>query len=107
MGSIEEFLTLAAAPKQSGPRSRHMPQVAKDLLYHAALILPPSWAWPSRALPKFESYGMLETAAFRGWKAKDAIEWFHGIGRLVFANFPNQRTGIKTDCNFRAAALSK
>ena len=23
----------------------------------------------SRALPKFESYGMLETAAFRGWKA--------------------------------------
>jgi hypothetical protein len=29
-----------------------------------------------------------------------------GLG-LVFANFPNQRTGIKTDCNFRAAALSK
>ena len=26
---------------------------------------------------------MLETAASRGWKAKDAIEWFHGIGRLV------------------------
>jgi hypothetical protein len=25
---------------------------------------------------------MLETAASRGWKAKDAIEWFHGIGRL-------------------------
>ena len=26
---------------------------------------------------------MPETAAFRGWKAQDAIEWFHGIGRLV------------------------
>ena len=26
---------------------------------------------------------MPETAAFREWKAKDAIEWFHGIGRLV------------------------
>jgi hypothetical protein len=25
---------------------------------------------------------MPETAAFRGWKAQDAIEWFHGIGRL-------------------------
>ena len=37
----------------------------------------------SRALPKFESYGMLEKAAFCGWKAKDAIERFHGIGRLV------------------------
>jgi putative restriction endonuclease len=33
---------------------------------------------------KFESYGMLETAASRGWKAKDAIEWFHGIGRLGY-----------------------
>ncbi len=31
---------------------------------------------------KFESYGMLETATSGGWKAKDAIEWFHGIGRL-------------------------
>lgn len=28
----------------------------------------------SRALPKFESYGMPETAAFRGWKAQDVIE---------------------------------
>jgi hypothetical protein len=37
----------------------------------------------SRAFPKFESYGMPETAAFREWKAQDAIEWFHGIGRLV------------------------
>ena len=36
-----------------------------------------------RAFSKFESYGMLETAKSRGWKAKDAIEWFHGIGRLV------------------------
>jgi hypothetical protein len=36
----------------------------------------------SRAFPKFESYGMPETAAFREWKAKDAVEWFHGIGRL-------------------------
>jgi hypothetical protein len=25
---------------------------------------------------------MSETAAFRGWKAQNAIEWFHGIGRL-------------------------
>jgi hypothetical protein len=37
------------------------------------------------AFPKFESYGMPDTAAFRGWKAQDAIEWFHGIGRLVQA----------------------
>ena len=36
----------------------------------------------SRAFSKFESYGMLETAASRGWKAKDATEWFYGIGRL-------------------------
>ena len=26
---------------------------------------------------------MPEKAAFRGWKAQDAIERFHGIGRLV------------------------
>jgi hypothetical protein len=38
---------------------------------------------PSRAFPKFESHGMLETAASVGWKVKDAIVWFHGIGRLV------------------------
>ena len=37
---------------------------------------------PSRAFPKFESYGMLETAASVGWKVKDAIVGFHGIGRL-------------------------
>jgi hypothetical protein len=37
---------------------------------------------PSRAFPKFESYGMSKTAAFHGWKAEDAIEWFLGIGRL-------------------------
>jgi hypothetical protein len=37
----------------------------------------------SRAFPKFESYGMPETAAFRERKAQDAIEWFHGIGRLA------------------------
>ena len=30
-----------------------------------------------------ELYGMPETAAFRGWKVQDAIEWFYGIGRLV------------------------
>jgi hypothetical protein len=30
---------------------------------------------------------MPETAAFRGWKAQDAIEWFHGIGRLVHEHF--------------------
>jgi hypothetical protein len=34
-------------------------------------------------LPKFESYGMLETAASVGWKVKDAIVGFHGIGRLA------------------------
>jgi len=39
-------------------------------------------ALPSQAFPKFESYGMSETAAFRRWKAQNAIEWFHGIGRL-------------------------
>ena len=27
----------------------------------------------SRALPKFESYGMLETVAVHGWKADQAI----------------------------------
>jgi len=37
----------------------------------------------SRAFPKFESYGMLETAASVGWKVKDAIVRFHGIGRLA------------------------
>ena len=37
----------------------------------------------SRAFPKFESYGMLETAASVGWKVKDLIVGFHGIGRLV------------------------
>ena len=26
--------------------------------------------------------GVSETAAFRGWKAQNATEWFHGIGRL-------------------------
>ena len=26
---------------------------------------------------------MPETAAFRGWKAQDAIEWFHGVDRRV------------------------
>jgi hypothetical protein len=41
------------------------------------------WHNASRALPKFESYGLLETTAFGGWKAKEAIEWLHGIGRLV------------------------
>ena len=30
-----------------------------------------------------KSYGMLETAASVGWKVKDAIVGFHGIGRLV------------------------
>ena len=28
---------------------------------------------------------MLETTAFGGWKAKEGIEWLHGIGRLVAA----------------------
>jgi len=39
-------------------------------------------AGTSRAFPKFESYGMLEMAASVGRKVKDAIVWFHGIGRL-------------------------
>jgi len=30
-----------------------------------------------------DAFGMPETAAFRAWKAQDAIEWFHGIGRQV------------------------
>jgi hypothetical protein len=45
----------------------------------------------SRAPPKFESYGMAETAAFRGRKAQDAIEWFHGIGRLGRIEWPVQQ----------------
>jgi len=36
---------------------------------------------------------MPETAAFGEWKAKDAIEWFHGIGRLV----PNLRSPCAAD----------
>ena len=40
-------------------------------------------AGTSRAFPKFESYGMLEMAASVGRKVKDAIVWFHGIGRLA------------------------
>jgi hypothetical protein len=37
----------------------------------------------SRALPKFESYLAVETAAFFGLKAQAATVRFHGIGRLV------------------------
>ena len=44
----------------------------------------------SRAFPKFESYGMLETAASVGWKVKDAIVGFHGIGRLEAASVEKQ-----------------
>ena len=51
----------------------------------------------SRALPKFESYGMPVTAAFRGRKAQDAIEWFHGIGRL--ASPTDLRRGPPEDCS--------
>ena len=36
----------------------------------------------SRALPKFESYGTLESTAVCGSKPKAPIERFHGIGRL-------------------------
>ena len=38
---------------------------------------------------------MPETAAFLGRKAQDAIEWFHGIGRLVrkvLAQHPDEKT---------------
>ena len=50
----------------------------------------------SRALPKFESYRMLETAAFPGSKAKYAIERFHGIDRL----------GSFRPCPFREASAN-
>jgi hypothetical protein len=33
--------------------------------------------------------GMPETAAFRGRKAQDAIEWFNGIGRLGLTSRPS------------------
>jgi hypothetical protein len=36
---------------------------------------------------------MPDTAAFRGWKAQDAIEWFHGIGRLVRSCAEGPRAG--------------
>jgi hypothetical protein len=36
----------------------------------------------SRPLPRFESYGTLESAAVCGLKGKVPIERFHGIGRL-------------------------
>jgi hypothetical protein len=42
---------------------------------------------------------MLETAASVGWKVKDAIVWFHGIGRLVPLT---QRRGA---CPFRQSLL--
>jgi hypothetical protein len=45
----------------------------------------------SRAFPKFESYGMLETAPSVGWKVKDAIVGFHGIGRLGCRPSPSPR----------------
>ena len=54
----------------------HAGRVADCITYRELLLT-------RRAFPKFESYGMPETAAFREWKAKDAIEWFHGIGRLA------------------------
>ena len=63
-------------------RNRTVPEIQKGL----ALIFKRDRSvrkGTSRALPKFESYGMLETTAFGGWKAKEAIEWLHGIGRLV------------------------
>jgi hypothetical protein len=45
----------------------------------------------SRALPKFESYLAVETAAFFGLKAQAATVRFHGIGRLVDLQRPTQR----------------
>ena len=55
---------------------------------------------------------MLETAAFGRWKAKEAIEWFHGIGRLVGkdagelsgANRRAAKRGPDGPTNVRAAA---
>jgi hypothetical protein len=44
---------------------------------HVAFMLGDPSIQTGRALPKFESYGMLETTAFGGWKAKEAIEWLH------------------------------
>jgi len=41
---------------------------------------------------------MLETAASRGWKAKDAIEWFHGIGRLGERRTPFNAAGRHALC---------
>jgi hypothetical protein len=53
----------------------------------------------SRAFPKSESYGMLETAASVGWKVKDAIVWFHGIGRLALSDcVASNGEVLKWDC---------
>ena len=61
---------------------------------------------PSRAFSKFNSYGMLETAASRGWKAKDAIEWFYGIGRLVLAKLAECYSAVcRCKQNMRCALL--
>jgi hypothetical protein len=37
---------------------------------------------------------MLQTAASRAWKAKDAIEWFHGIGRLERRSALHRKWGM-------------
>jgi hypothetical protein len=71
------------SPSFSALQSESMP--IDSLIDRAKGILPDSfWAehCSSRAFPKFESYGVLEMAASVGWKVKDAIVGFHGIGRL-------------------------
>jgi hypothetical protein len=52
----------------------------------------------SRALPKFESYAVFETATFFRSKSKAAIERFHEIGRLGHPQFlPTPRRHVAPD----------
>jgi Family of unknown function (DUF5681) len=50
---------------------------------------------------------MSETAAFRGWKAQNAIEWFHGIGRLVSYYFKvfKHETGLSESARSLSAGV--
>jgi hypothetical protein len=49
---------------------------------------------------------MPETASFREWKAKDAIEWFYGIGRLALAKLAESYSAVcRCKQNMRCALL--
>jgi hypothetical protein len=57
-------------------RSRTPPRPASAPAKPQGRLGRPGIVHTSPAFLKFESYGMLETAASVGWKVKDAIVWF-------------------------------